>query len=1625
MRTIAWRKLPISLTELCLDTTLRCGQSFRWRKVDDDSTHLHYQAAFPDSTLEPLKQPSQNAGLTSDSISEDDDTAALVHHYLSLSTNLTELYEQWSSVDANFKKKAPRFAGIRVLRQDSWEALVGFICSSNNNIIRISQMMEKLCVHYGPLLGYLGKTPYHDMPSPSILADPKVESYLRQLGFGYRAKYLYQTAVMISEKSEQNWLDSLRNPEKPIIGQKVSSAGGMQPGGREGYRTAHEKLLALQGVGPKVADCVCLMGLGWGEAVPVDTHVWQIAQRDYKFGKGKHSSLTKATYDAVGNRFRSLWGTEAGWAHTVLFTADLRVFSERLSTKLEVTQVTEESMDSEGQLLVDTQVVSKKRIKQEAHDADPGPADLTTMTKVTRIKRRRKVTWQVTVIFILAMRFPSCIGLAAILIQLLVPSTQGVAYDPVPPPNLNLDELGRVALTGDFDSISLYTYRQQTESASSTNGSQALITQLPNGDFVPAATADAHIKTMCPFIMGNGEFAGVVVGGNFTSLGGIEAQGVAMYNPTTSEISPLSGILGQVSVVYCDQDTNTVYVGGDFKGADSTNAVAWVGNAGWTNLPFAGFNGPVDSITKAPNGNILFGGTFTGLGNTTAPQKKDQQIINISSANISSGSTADTAGFDDPKNIICKTAGQDGPGNTWLLEDETPGFWRADMNFGFQPTKLRIWNTHQDGRGTKTFRFTAFPINGIMNLTYIDPATNVETGCDASGARCPLSNNVSQLYQDFVFVNRVGMSAFQIDVSEWYGKGGGLNGIQLFQDDIYAYAIPDLNEPACANIEFGSNSTPTGPWKTAPSLKSESQYLIADLSVQDVQAAEASVVFKPDIKQAGNYSVDLYTPGCMHDDSCSSRGIANVTGIFTEGGAPTPPQLIYQTNNFDKYDQIYYGPVDVNSESFRATVTLTPFTQQGNGISLVAQRVRFINTSYTGGLNGIFEFDPNQGTTLTDFSNSRFNQIGTDLRPEAIITSLAVASGITYIGGNFTATDGEFKNILAVTDGNATSLPNGGLNQPVSTMYLQSDLLYIGGNFTDVANESVSGLSNIAAYDTSSRTWVALGSGVRGRVNTIVPLELNVTENVVETCITVNGDFDQLEPFESSPAVQVPGFGVWVPSRQNWLQNLDLNTRTITGKLSVATNITDSPPLLAGTISSQGVPGAQNAVSLTSEPLKLNPLGIQIQPRQVTSPTRKRAVSGQNVSGAVTGLFHQRGQLNITVIGGHFTATASNGSTINNLVFINSTGAISGIGSGLDDDSVFLALNTQADILYAGGTISGSLDNAAVNGLILYDLAQGNFAFPQPPALGGDNVAVHAITTRPKSTQVYVAGQFDTAGSLGCPSVCMFDQGQWSQPGSGLSGSVAALTWQGNDKLLVGGNISVNGNATVLANYDVKELQWTALEDAATAVPGPVTALTAASDDVSQFWVAGRSTSGSAYLLKYDGSEFHTIGDNGMLGDQTIIQGLSMLSLNDGHDKNDLVPQKMTLLVTGSLNIPNFGNASAALFNGTSFAPFILSTSGNGPGSLSQLFSEKTVTFRTSGGRLAKGFIVLIGLACALGTIFLLVVAGILLERYRRRAQGYQPAPTTYPDKTANMGRIPPEDLFGRLGQRGSSAPML
>ncbi|KAF1830843.1 DNA glycosylase [Decorospora gaudefroyi] len=376
LRAAEWHKLPTSLTELCINTTLRCGQSFRWRKSAEDewscALHaLHYRAIYPSPTTKLLTPPPSNAP----SVTAEDDTLALINHYFNLAPDLGQL-------------RAPKFTGIRILRQDAWEALIGFICSSNN-ISRISGMVHNLCLHYGPLIAHLDDVTYHDFPTPDALSGPDVEAHLMKLGFGYRAKYIAKTARIVSQDKGLKWLQDLSNPECPQFGVPEQPAGELLEGGREGYRKAHEELLALHGVGPKVADCVYLFGLGWSESVPVDTHVWQIAQRDYKFGKDKHSSLTAATYIAVGNHFRKLWGKEAGWAHSVLFTADLKAFSERVVAKKEVKEEEVVVKQEDGETVVED-VIKKETTKRKRVKKEPGENEHNVLEVKTETTRRSK-----------------------------------------------------------------------------------------------------------------------------------------------------------------------------------------------------------------------------------------------------------------------------------------------------------------------------------------------------------------------------------------------------------------------------------------------------------------------------------------------------------------------------------------------------------------------------------------------------------------------------------------------------------------------------------------------------------------------------------------------------------------------------------------------------------------------------------------------------------------------------------------------------------------------------------------------------------------------------------------------------------------------------------------------------------------------------------------------------------------------------------------------------------------------------------------------------------------------------------------------------------------------------------
>ncbi|KAF2464047.1 uncharacterized protein BDR25DRAFT_99126 [Lindgomyces ingoldianus] len=1219
----------------------------------------------------------------------------------------------------------------------------------------------------------------------------------------------------------------------------------------------------------------------------------------------------------------------------------------------------------------------------------------------------------------------SCLLLAS---SHILPSASAFSFTSIPSPNLNLDGLGRVAFAGNFDSISLYQFEGQSEKSAGSNG--ALLSRFPNGVFAPLNNTDADIKAMCAF-QANGTLQGIVFGGNFTSVGETHTPGgIAWLNVTSGQVYPLTGLNGTVNALFCDPDAGRVYIGGSFTGGGASNAIVWTTQ--WTNMPFSGFNGPVNSITKL-NGNIIFGGKFNGLGNSTAPKENNTQVIPIGSASISAQTSSGTPGFTDPSSIVCKTGTTDGTSNnTWLLADNTPGFWKAEFAFGFEPSKLRLYNTKFEGRGTREWRFTALPDGGIMNFSYIDPTSGTQKFCDA---RCPLpENNVTA--QDFHFVNTVGMNSFRLDISGFYGKGGGLSGIELFQNEIFSFAISNFNEPACDGVSVGAKSTATGPWQTTPSHQSNANYLSAVLQGNPVNQSAAQVIFTPDIRQSGNYSVTVFTPGCVGDGTCGNRGRVNITGTYSQttssADGPRTTEL-FQTNNFDKYDEVYRGFVD-STDSFRPSVTLTPMAGQTGPITIVAQRVRFeLLTAASGNLNGIFEYDPSKQDVNINFRESVIDSAGASLTPrdQAIVNSVVTDNSSLFVGGNFSGNG--LNNIFSIQKDatKATGLPENGLDSEVLTMFLNGTTMYVGGNFTKTQDNKTPGLQGIAAFSTSDNKWQALGAGVNGVVMYIVPFPLNITGNRPETVLGISGVFSQVNQFGSNASFAAQNFAIWVPSRSNWLHNLNVGTISIEGALTAFTEVPGSDPLFGGSINSQAL-GASGAVALESgNPLSLEQFPVAIQPQQSSQGSlQKRATTnGQNQTGVIAATFYKgtNNNMNKTILAGHFKATDSDGKNITSLLIIDGkdSNKITGLHEEISSDSTFLSLAVVNNILFAGGAISGTVNNKGIGGLLAFDLSSNNYVSTQPPSLRGTNVTVNTIAARPKSRDVFVGGNFNSAGDLSCQALCIWntDRNQWVSPGGDLGGSISSMAWVTDTKLLVAGNLTSGNNQTKILMYDSSKSTFQEY-DGARDLPGPVTAICPATSDATEIWATGQASNGSAFLQRFgNDKKWHPVPN--LFGSGTTIRGIQVLSLDKQHGKSDVIDQGQDLLILGQVNITNFGTASGVLFNGTTLQPFLLSTtSQNTPGSLSQVFVENPQSFfKQQKKHLLVIYVVLISLAIALAITFLLIVAGILIESYRKRSKGYTPMQMSYPDRSVNVSRVPPSELFATL--RGNRTPAI
>lgn len=240
----------LTLSEFNLAQTLDCGQSFRWHLQEDGS---FFGAA--GKNIARMRQ--QGDQITILSTASD----AFWRNYFDVDTDYASMKRLFVNTPA-LVAPCELAGGIRILKQDSWEAVASFILSQNNNIKRISGIIDRLCETFGEPIG----EGLYSFPPPERLAGCTVED-LAPLRSGFRARYLIDAAQKVCNGTVRLEL---------LFDMPLEEARAM--------------LMQIVGVGRKVADCSLLFGFYRLECFPVD--VWIARALKELFPEGFPEELT-------------------------------------------------------------------------------------------------------------------------------------------------------------------------------------------------------------------------------------------------------------------------------------------------------------------------------------------------------------------------------------------------------------------------------------------------------------------------------------------------------------------------------------------------------------------------------------------------------------------------------------------------------------------------------------------------------------------------------------------------------------------------------------------------------------------------------------------------------------------------------------------------------------------------------------------------------------------------------------------------------------------------------------------------------------------------------------------------------------------------------------------------------------------------------------------------------------------------------------------------------------------------------------------------------------------------------------------------------------------------------------
>ena len=254
--------------DVSLDPTLECGQAHRWRKIEGKWNGVIGK------NVVTLTQ--KEYGFDCEGCS---DPNAILEYFRN-NDDLSEIISEISRMDPYVAKLSDSCPGMRILKQDKWECLATYVLATNVNVKRIAKMTESVCDSFGRDLGAR-----RAFPTPKEILDGQERICDCKLGF--REKRF----IKLAERTENGEID-------------------LDTLSKLNYEECTAELITIDGVGPKVADCVALFGFGHLEAFPIDARISKCLEDIY----GKTGN-----YKELSRFGRDLFGRYAGYAQEFLY----------------------------------------------------------------------------------------------------------------------------------------------------------------------------------------------------------------------------------------------------------------------------------------------------------------------------------------------------------------------------------------------------------------------------------------------------------------------------------------------------------------------------------------------------------------------------------------------------------------------------------------------------------------------------------------------------------------------------------------------------------------------------------------------------------------------------------------------------------------------------------------------------------------------------------------------------------------------------------------------------------------------------------------------------------------------------------------------------------------------------------------------------------------------------------------------------------------------------------------------------------------------------------------------------------------------------------------------------------